>query len=135
MSHAARKHLHCRAGACFQNISDFTNYIVKILVVMLDEILPLQLITAKLGGSIVSLEIEITSSMRHTESESTTGFFHLPARDLLLPLPQTLVSDRRLQWLLVFLPKDTGKMGCMKLPKFRNGKQVVLNPGSPRPKP
>ena len=31
---------------------------------MVDEILPLQVITAKLGDSIVSLEIEITSSMR-----------------------------------------------------------------------
>ena len=48
-----------------------------------DEILSLQLITAKLGGSIVSLEIEITRSMRHTES--TTGVFHFPVWDLLLP--------------------------------------------------
>ena len=45
---------------------------------MFDEILPLQLITVKLGGRVVSLEIEITSSMGRTETESTTGFFHFP---------------------------------------------------------
>ena len=45
---------------------------------------PLQLMTAKLGGSIVSLEIEITISVRRTES--TTGFPHSPVWDrLLLP--------------------------------------------------
>ena len=51
---------------------------------MLDELLPLQQIIAKLGGSIVSFEIEITSSMRRTES--MTGFFHFPVWDLLLPM-------------------------------------------------
>ena len=50
---------------------------------MLDEILPLQLITAKLGGSIVSLEIEITSSMRRMSPQqvfsiSLCGIFYLP---------------------------------------------------------
>ena len=45
---------------------------------MFDEILPLQLITVKLGGRVVSLEIEITSSIGRTETESTTGFFQFP---------------------------------------------------------
>ena len=43
---------------------------------MLNEIPPKQVTTSKLEGSIVSLEIENTSSMRHTES--TTGFFPFP---------------------------------------------------------
>ena len=41
-------------------------------IVSLDEILPLQLITDKLGGSIVNLEIEITWH-RH-QVEGTNGF-------------------------------------------------------------
>ena len=53
---------------------------------MLDERLPLLLITAKLAGS-SGLEVEITSSTRR--NESTTGFFHFPVWDLLLPLAQT----------------------------------------------
>ena len=43
---------------------------------MLNEIHPFQLITAKLEGSIVSLEIETTSSTRRTES--STSFFPFP---------------------------------------------------------
>ena len=46
------------------------------VVEMLDEIPPLQLITAKLGGSIVSLDFEAIS----------IGFFHFPVWDLILPL-------------------------------------------------
>ena len=42
---------------------------------MLDEIVTLQLITAKLGFHIVSLEIEITSAMRHTKT--TKVFFSI----------------------------------------------------------
>ena len=51
---------------------------------LLDEIFPLQLTTAKLGGSIVSIDIEITTSMGHIES--TTGLLNFPVWDLLLPL-------------------------------------------------
>ena len=48
---------------------------------MLDEILPLQLITAKLGDNIVSLEIGFTR-----RTESTTDVFHFPVLHRLLPL-------------------------------------------------
>ena len=53
---------------------------------MFDEILSLQLITVKLGGRVVSLEIESTSSMGRTKTESTAGFFNFPVCDILLPL-------------------------------------------------
>ena len=43
---------------------------------MLDEILALQLIVVKLAGSIVSLKIEITSSVRRTEF--IKGYFPFP---------------------------------------------------------
>ena len=78
-----------------------------LVCLMLDYILLLQLITAKLGNSLVSLEIKITSSMRRTES--TIGFFHFPVWDLLLPLAYT--PDRRDQQLLMSLLKDMGKVG------------------------
>ena len=96
---------------------------------MLDEIFPLQ-ITAKLGGNIVSLEIEITSSMRCTES--TTVFFHFPLGFFTFTGIDTRENGRTAFSVSSKRHRQSGVNEIVQVSKWQ---QVVLNPGSLNQKP
>ena len=63
--------------------------------------------------SVIGLELSFSRI-----SESTTGYTFTPCAG---SFTSPYIPDRRDHRLLVSLPKDTGKCGVMKLPKFQNG--------------